>query len=639
MRKTMIFTTMLILNICLLLLTNCSKPETGIENIDTTLSGPHWEGALLDPYEILNKHYEAIGGLENVKNNRTSYLEGNITIVGSGLDGTFKQWKELPLKNREEVDLTIFKQISGDNGEFSWSVDMNGKLQIDRDVNTLNERKITKLLAEFDHLNKDSENFILTFLGVDTANGFDCFVIETKNNINDDVNFDYYDTSNYLLVKKIEVKPSSETHTIYSDYREVDSVLYSFHQEAEILPIKQKYIVETTKFEINIEIDSMIFQPPEGDVVDFKFDNGKSAENIPFRFIEDHIYLNVNINGEDGLWILDCGASASVISTEYAEELGLELQGSITGQGAGNTVEVSFTTLPPFSISGLKFDEQNVIAISIQPFMEKLSRLDVCGILGYDFLSRFVTKINYANELISFYLPDSFKYKGEGLIIDSPLEDNMFIVPMSVDDEYSGMWRLDIGATGLGFHYPFAKENNLLEIKSIETISFGAGGEIPGRRAKFKFVTIGDFVVYEPEISIPIDIGSGAFDDKRYIGNLGNTVLRHFVLYLDYQNQRIILEKGANYEKEFPRAKSGMAIWDTEEGVEIFFISPGSPSDKAGLKEGDIILSINGKNIEKFETLVEIRDLYKSDEGTELILEIKREDEIISIILVLEELY
>lgn len=639
MKKTTLFVGILTLSFCIFSLQSCSKKSSDKNVLDTVSSGPTWSGEPLDPYEIFQKHYDAMGGLENIRKEKSNYIEGNITIVGTGLEGTFKQWNEYPVKRRDEVDLTIITQTSGDDGDFSWLIDMNGKLQIQMDSNTVQERRITELLADYEHMNRNSEYFNLSFLGADTANGLDCYVIELKNNINEDKEWRYFDTSSYYLVKKIDFKHPHETHTIFSDYREIDGIFCSFRQEIEILPLKQKQVIEITRYDINPDIEDQIFIIPEEGAPDFVFGNGKSAENIPFDFVEDHIYIEVDIEGKKGLWILDCGASASVISLEYAQELGLDLQGSLTGQGVGGTVDVTFTTLPPFSLKGLEFKEQKVVALEIQDFMKKLSRMEVCGILGYDFLSRFVTKIDYANERISFYLPDSFEYKGVGTIINSPLEDNMFIVPVSVDDKYSGMWRLDIGATGLSFHHHYAEENDLLEIEGIESVAFGADGEISDKRALFDFVRIEDFRVETPVISIPTEPGIGAFSDRRYVGNLGNDILKHFVLYLDYQNQRIILEKGEDYSRNFPREKSGMAIWDTEEGVEIFFISPGTPSDRAKLKEGDFILAIDGKAIGGFETLSEIREIFRSEEGTKIQLKVKRGEEILDIELVLEELY
>ena len=74
-----------------------------------------------------------------------------------------------PIKTRQETDLGFLTQTGGDNGEFSWSVDANGKLQIAKDEETMKRRKISRLLGEYDHLNPDSKNFSLHFAGTEKS--------------------------------------------------------------------------------------------------------------------------------------------------------------------------------------------------------------------------------------------------------------------------------------------------------------------------------------------------------------------------------------------------------------------------------------------------------------------------------------
>ncbi|MFZ1947861.1 MAG: hypothetical protein WAW06_09990 [bacterium] len=104
------------------------------------LAGTVFAQALTDPYEVLAEHYEASGGLERLKAERTKYFEATVSVMG--LEGTVKQWEETPLKKRQEVDLKVFKQISGDNGEYAWVVDQNGKFQVQKDEITLKKRQV-----------------------------------------------------------------------------------------------------------------------------------------------------------------------------------------------------------------------------------------------------------------------------------------------------------------------------------------------------------------------------------------------------------------------------------------------------------------------------------------------------------------
>ena len=596
---------------------------------------------LTDPYEILKRHYDALGGLEKLKAEKTKYSEGSIVIEGTGLEGTIKIWTEVPDKERQEVDLKILTQTSGDNGQFSWEVDTNGKLQIRKDEATLKRREVRALLETFDHMDPHSDNFTLSFEGIEKVDDVECYVVKTANSINDDIMLQYVNASNFFVERSVVREPDVERHTRFLEYREVNGLKRSFRQEMEILPIGQKITIQLTRIEGNIEIDPSVFEPPGEDIKDYRFINGERAENVPFKFLADHIFLPVNIKGKERLWALDSGASISLVDSTFAAELGLKAEGDIKGAGAGNTLQFSFVDLPPLRIKGIEFREQKAASAGfLKPYAHRHFGFEVVGILGYDFLSRFVTKIDYANETLSFYEPDAFEYRGNGVVLEAPLMGNTFSVPVTVDGTYSGTWSLDLGAGGVSFHYPFAEEHDLLDLKGIEGLGFGAGGESGKRTVQFETIEWAWFTIRNPLIGMPLQMGEGAFRRSELIGNLGNSLFRHFVLYLDYERQQVIVKKGDDFEHMFPRDKSGLQIvLNEDEDIEIVFVAPGTPADKAGFRKGDIITSINSIETEYLGGLLAIRDLLRKEAGTKYAFTLSRDGEMKEISLKLRELY
>ncbi len=605
--------------------------------IFTSLNGE----PLADPYEILNKHYQAMGGLEKIKTQKTMHIAGDLVLEGTGLEGSFEQWSESPIKRRQEVDLKVLTQVSGDNGEYAWSVDQNGKLQIRRDEKTEKDRRLQILLEKFDHLDPNSDVFELSYEGIDTAAGNDCYVVKIANNINQDVSSQYYDTAGFMLRKTVSESPEGKRITWHSDYRDVKGIPFAFKQISVQYPSGMKSIVDFTAVEINVPVDPALFEPPSEDVEDFRFTNGKSAENIPFQFIEKHIYLPIEVGGITRLWILDTGASATVIDRKFAEELGLELEGNVKGRGAGNLVDVSFTALPPFSLPGLEFDEQKAVAIEVAPLFERWLGMEVVGILGYDFLSRLVTKVDYANEILSFYHPDSFTYEGDGTVISAPIsQGNMIELPVTVDGKYKGMWSLDLGAGGMSYHYPYAEEHGLLDAPGVEGLSHGAGGSQPKRRTLSKTMEFAGFTVRDIEVGVPLEKGEGAFGYTELAGNIGNTLLRHFVLYLDYDHEQVIVEKGDNFGRDFPRDNSGLQVANNEkDSLQVIFVADGTPADKAGFEEDDIILSVNGIEVENLGGIVALNKIRRKEPGTKLTFEVARGDDIKKLTMTLEDLF
>ena len=593
---------------------------------------------ITDPYEVLDRYYEALGGLDRVKAEETVHFEATLSVAG--LEGTIHHWEARPDRSRTEVDLVVFTQTTGDNGEVAWEVGMNGKLRIEQDPNTLARREVSRRLALFEHLDPASDIFTVSLEGIEQIEGADCYVVRVASESDHVERVWYVDVADFLMRKSIDIQPDMQQHAVHSDYREVDGVLHAFRQDIEMLPIGQTQVIVITQLETGVDIDPVLFEPPSESARDFVFTEGGDRADVPCQYIERHIFLPVVVDCRESLWVLDSGASASVIDRGYAESLGLELSGEIKGQGAGNTVDVAFTTLPPFSVQGIEFEQQQVAVIEFVDLFRRISDLEVVGVLGYDFLSRFVTRVDYANNVLTFYDPETFEYEGEGTVLEAPLRENLFSVEATVDGIHKGQWMLDLGAGGMTFHAPYAEEHDLASREGVYGVGFGAGGRIMHHRSEYETVEFGGYTVDRPRISMVGSDGemTGAFSGGELVGNLGNTLFRHFVLYLDYENQQVIVEKGDDFGTEFPWDRSGLQLWRPEEACEVLYVSPGTPADEAGFHEGDTVLSINGIDVERFGGLLEFRTMLREEAGTEYLFEIERDGKREELRLVLRDL-
>ncbi|MBU1053898.1 MAG: aspartyl protease family protein [Proteobacteria bacterium] len=594
------------------------------------------DNSFVNPQKILLKHYETVGGLKKLKSITSGYAEGKNTF--DGLEGTFKNWEEIPLKYRLEEDYGVIKQTFGDNGKQSWSVDTNGKVQIHRDEETLKRRKIKALLEVYDHVRPGTKNFIFTYKGEEKIGAIACHVVEMANIINDDITFFFFSKENYYLVKAIVKQPDFEIRTLFSDYRNINGIIHPFHEETEVFPREKKETIQLARYDFNTKINSSVFEPPEKDVEDFEFENGKNSETIPFYFVENNMYFYVIINGEKKLWLLDNGASMSIIDADYAKKLGLNPEGEIKGFGIANIFDFSFVTLPSYRVGEIRFNPQKIF--SFKGLSNRLYDSTVVGILGHDFLSRFVVKIDYASKILTLYHPDKFKYNGSGAIIDAPMRERIFAVPVIVDGKYKGKWTLDIGAFDMSFNYPYAKDNNLLDLKGIERVSADLGGQHAEKSVRFKSVELGGYKVSNLLINVPVSKGKGSNDSREIIGNIGNKLLKHFVIYLDYKRQQVIVEKGKDFEKYFPEDKSGLLTGTGEGGYpEVVFVAKKTPAADAGFIKGDIIRKINGINVDSLGGVDGVRELFSKDEGTKYNIEVLQNGSIREFKLILKDLY
>jgi hypothetical protein len=592
-----------------------------------------------DPYQILEAHYEAVGGLERLKQQESIHFIADISMAG--LDGTLEHWELRPDRSLDILDLGVFKYTMGDNGTTQWALDTNGKLRIERDPFVLARGEAEKRLARFEHLDPASDAFTIRILGTREIEGDLCYTLLIESTIDNAERVWFISTSSFLM-RRSEIKhPDAQEHIVYSDYREVDGVLHPFRQDVVVLPVGQEQTILTTFLETGVEIDPGLFDPPEAGSRDFVFIDGGDHALVPFRFLEDHIFVQVTVGDSEALWVVDSGASVSVIDTGYAKRLGLSLTGEMLAESASDAVELAFTTLPPFRVGGVDFEEQQVAALDFVDLFRRISDLEVLGILGYDFLSRFVTKVDYANETLTLHDPESFEYTGDGTVLDAPLTDNLFRAEGTLDGVHTGRWMLDLGAGGNFLQTAYAMAHDLGRPDGVLHVAFGAGGRIQRRRARYETFELGAYTVERPLMST-VDFSPDVErqpQEGQLAGNLGNALFRHFVLYLDYDNQQIIVEKGDDFGKSFPEDRSGLSIWRPEEACEVLYVSPGTPAEEAGFREGDVVVSIDGTGVEEFDGLIELKAQLRDEPGTEHVFVVERDGEMLECTLVLRDLF
>ncbi|MFH1336812.1 MAG: aspartyl protease family protein [Candidatus Zixiibacteriota bacterium] len=568
-----------------------------------------------DPYEILNRYFQTAGGLERLLAERTSYSEGTLSL--GGMEGSLKVWMQKPGQNRIEVALGPLNIIQGDNGEHAWVLDQNGKLQVitNPDDATVKRRQVRRLIEEYAFAQPGSDIFKVSLEGIDQVEGKNCYVIKITNKINVD-SYTYYINAQTFVQEKTAFAEDIESRDVfYGDYREIEGLLVPFWTNEVPRQTGQAQEIRITRYVSNLKIELSLFEPPKQDTKDYQFANGNRAENIPFEFIGNHLYIPVTVSEKERLWVLDTGAGMTVLNKTFAEELGLELEGELKGKGAGGTVTASLTTIPPYSVKGIQFKEQKVAVIDMSELIRRLG-LDVVGVLGFDFLSRFVTKVDFAKELVSFYEPEKFEYTGEGHVLGMHIYNSLFSVKATLDGNHAGSWTFDLGAGTSFLDGRYALREGYTRKDGIMHLAHGAGNEFQVKDIRCDSMQFAGFTVYQPEISFAYG-GTDSNFTADQIGVLGNSLFRNFVLYCNYAGERLFVEPGDKFNQPWPADHSGLQIaWSQDQEVEVSYVSPDTPAEKAGFVKGDLLRSINGINVGLFDGVIAIRKLLQANPGT-----------------------
>jgi predicted aspartyl protease len=592
---------------------------------------------LTNPYKILNRYFRTTGGLDRLLSEITTYSESTLSL--GGMEGTLKAWTQAPNQNRVEIVLGPLSIVQGDNGEHSWTLDQNGKVQVvtNPDPATVARRKVRKLMNEYAFASPGSEVFKVTLQGIEQVEGKDCYAVKITNNVNVDSHTKYINTQTFLQEKVVFIEDDESRDAYYGDYREIDGLLVPFWTREVHHQTGQDQEMQLARYDSNPTISPEMFEPPQQASKDYRFLKGDRAEDVAFKFIENHLFVPVTVGGKKRLWVLDTGAGVTVLNKAYADELGLDLEGQIKGQGAGGTVEVSFATLPPFAIEGVEFDGQVVAVIDMSELLRRIG-LDVAGILGFDFLSRFVTKVDFAKELVSFYDPETFEYSGEGQVLDMHLDQSVFRAQATLDGRHAGSWLFDLGAGTSHLDGRYALREGYADRKGILGLGHGAGNEYQLKSLKCDSLDFAGYTVYKPLISFAYGGTDTAFSAD-LIGTLGNTLFRNFVLHCDYANERLIIERGDKFNQSWPEDHSGLQLSYTEDReIKVLYVAPGTPAEVSGFVKGDVLRSIDGAGMGSFDGLIGVRELLRADPGTEYEFLVERDGQTHDLRLQLAEL-
>jgi hypothetical protein len=244
--------------------------------------------------------------------------------------------------------------------------------------------------------------------------------------------------------------------------------------------------------------------------------------------------------------IIDSGAEGSVLNAAHLGDLALAGKGVFAvGAGGGDTV-ASYVEHVTFELPGVTLRDQSVAAIDFGQ-LEDLTDHRIDGILGYDFLSRFVVELDYPRQRIRLHDPARYRH-GDAGAIPITLEGSTPWIDASISvpgrPPITGHFTVDTGcACHVAMTTPFTDTNHLLD--AVHTAKLGdyagAGGMTETVSGEIPALHIGGVTIDRPLATFSRD-HKGATADPDSAGLIGAEVFRRFVLVLDYARGRMWLD-------------------------------------------------------------------------------------------------
>jgi hypothetical protein len=383
----------------------------------------------------------------------------------------------------------------------------------------------------------------------------------------------------------------------------------------------------------------------------YKFKNPtQESLTLPFELAQNLIIIPARINNSLTLkLVLDTGLTNTIITElSYGDTISMNEARLIKVGGLGdgtpieayysqdNTIEIEHPDSPLSAICNSQMDMY--VLTSDQFELSRQLGIRVNGLIGSELFECFVIQIDPVRKEVVIHNRESFNFKKNTRSYERiPLTiiNGKAYVEMDILQENDSMLTLnlliDTGASLSCWIAPTADTAIVVPEKTVTAmLGQGLSGTITGLNGRVKKARLGSFEFKKPLISYPDSASiSGLTVNKNRHGSLGNEILRRFSVIFDFPGSALYLKPNRWLNAPFSYNRSGMDIEKEDPLVPIytiFSILPDSPADKAGLKPGDLLESLN--YLPSFSlTLDDINSILYGENGKTVLVRVDRKGE------------
>jgi hypothetical protein len=411
----------------------------------------------------------------------------------------------------------------------------------------------------------------------------------------------------------------------------------------------------------------------------FQLANNKKRIVIPFKLINNLIFIPIKVNGETLTFLLDTGVEQTILfSLDDKQQVSLfHLQKiNLKGLGSNDAVEAYKSSENKMEVDAYVDDEHEIYLILDQEFnFSSQVGIPVNGIIGYHFFKSHPIEIDYERKKIIVYSADNKKlskklmrnFKKDSIAIE---ENKPYYVSnvTTTTLSYPSKMLLDTGNSDALWLFLNKPTQLQLPPKTIQDfLGRGFSGNVYGQRARIPSFTFG---------STTFENGIGTFPDSTSIkslnfvkdraGSIGGEILSRFQIVFDYPNGKLYSKPNSKCNEPFNYNMSGIEVqhdgleWvketyeDNQSKGQTFYngytsdirvqdnlkikfelkpvfriynVRADSPAAQAGLKAKDKIIAINKQKAHTL-SIEKINEILKSEEGKTIEIVIERSSKV-----------
>jgi len=327
----------------------------------------------------------------------------------------------------------------------------------------------------------------------------------------------------------------------------------------------------------------------------------QGAIEVPFRLGDDAIIVDAAVNGRKVSLMFDTGFSGAVVLNSSIS-IG-PASGKMNLRDFVGTFEASTAKINTLKLGNKTIDATDMVAVMTADRDYSLSYNTHCdGIMGFEVIYDNIVEINFERQRFIFYpkshdiskrTPDNKRtfltrllptgHKALEMQVEAPNGKKLTLSLDTGNAFYATTHKDSLERIGL---WEPGKEAQFLKASLV------ASGEVTSWYKRMQNLTMYGIPVAESTWSI-IDLPSSSAESD---GTVGYGFLKNFNITVDYERRRVWFDNFSGKVENEPVGDLGIsAFYDpADKRVKIFRVSPASPADKAGIKRGDHVLSVDG---------------------------------------------
>lgn len=477
---------------------------------------------------------------EAYKINTPKSPKGHLIIEGeamnAGTDGTFRLTISADGKFVRRME-TALSETAGFDGETGWAIDWMGMPRM-LGAGDLEWEQFFVYIYTGWWLREDN---LFATTQVDTGNSPGHLVLKIAHKDSFLQAEVHIDTTSWRVTSVQSNSLRGKDTFILNDYREIAGLM---------LPGRMNYLVNDipmagykvrSVFAQRPSVTENPFRPALTRPNDVRFNHSISPHLEVQRAATGHFLIRAKVNGKESGWfILDTGASTSVLSRETTAQLQLAPIGAIPLTSMFGHVAAPVHRLDRFEVGPFSLHRPIVIEMDFSPLNDALG-LALTGIIGYDLFSRAIVEIAVAENAVAIFDPSRYQRR-DNVWQDLRLQHQLPVVRASFAENQQRWFRLDLGAAvTVMFHTPTVRE---LDLRKNNPTAPTKVGELEMVFGSLPWFELAGHRFEQPNvIFMANENGPGA--DPFSAGNIGLEFLKPFKLIFDYANLRVAMIKSA----------------------------------------------------------------------------------------------